>query len=314
MDDRTSPPVDPSAAPNRGEEPRLLDRVRLALRGRHYSPRTERAYVAWIRRYVVFHQKRHPAEMGAAEVAAFLTALATRGRVSASTQNQAFSALLFLYREVLRIPVSGLETVLRAKRPARVPMVLAREEVAAVLRHLRGAPWLMASLMYGSGLRLLECARLRIKDLDFARGEITVHDGKGRKDRVTLLPARLTEPLRAQIARTRRQHEADLAWGAGSVALPEALEKKYPSAPWEWPWQWVFPAARLYTDRGTGRRRRHHLHESVLQRAFREAMRTSGIPKPATCHTLRHYAGSRIMPGPASDLHGAWDLSLSSSA
>ncbi|HEY7515032.1 MAG TPA: integron integrase, partial [Vicinamibacteria bacterium] len=276
MDDRTSPPVDPSPAPNRGEEPRLLDRVRLALRGRHYSPRTERAYVAWIRRYVVFHQKRHPAEMGAAEVAAFLTALATRGRVSASTQNQAFSALLFLYREVLRIPVSGLETVLRAKRPARVPMVLAREEVAAVLRHLRGAPWLMASLMYGSGLRLLECARLRIKDLDFARGEITVHDGKGRKDRVTLLPARLTEPLRAQIARTRRQHEADLAWGAGSVALPEALEKKYPSAPWEWPWQWVFPAARLYTDRGTGRRRRHHLHESVLQRAFREAMRTSG--------------------------------------
>jgi len=292
-----SPQV-PSPPPSQSPQPPLLfERVRLAIRGRHYSPRTEKAYLGWIRRFILFHGKRHPDVLGVPEVTAYLAHLAIAGHVSASTQNQAFSAILFLYRDVLGRELAGLEDTPRAKRPIRLPLVLARSEVQDVLRHLRGVPWLMCSLMYGSGLRLLECCRLRVKDVDFHRAEILVRDGKGRKDRVTILPDRLVPVLRQHLERVERQHQRDLEGRAGYVALPDALARKYPNASREWPWQWVFPARRIYVDEATGERRRHHLHESLLQRVFAEAVRASGLSKPATCHTLRHCAGSRIMPG-----------------
>jgi len=275
--------------------PRLLDRVRAAIRARHYSPRTEAAYVGWIRRFILFHGKRHPLELGEAEVTGFLTSLATGGRVAASTQNQALSALLFLYREVLKRELAWLDGVVRAKRPVRLPVVLSREEVAALMRQLRGVERIMASLLYGAGLRLLECCRLRVKDVDFDRREITVRDGKCGKDRVTLLPERLTAPLAAHLERVRRLHEEDLRAGTGSVELPAALERKYPRAPWEWGWQWVFPATRHYVDAQSGRRRRHHLHESVLQRAVREAALKCGLAKPASCHALRHSFATHLL-------------------
>jgi integron integrase len=286
----------PSAAPA-SPPPRLLDRVRQALRARHYSPRTEKAYVSWIRRYIFFHGKRHPDQMGSAEVTAFLSSLASRGRVTASTQNQAFSALLFLYRDVLGRELTGLAASTRAKPAVRVPLVLTPEEVTAVLQHLHGVVWLMASLMYGAGLRLLECCHLRIKDLDFARGELTVRDGKGRKDRVTILPSSLEKPLRAHLDSVIRQHEADLRAGMGSVALPAALGRKYPRAAWSQGWQWVFPATRFYRDPATGLRRRHHLHETVVQRAFVGAVQAARLAKPATCHTLRHSFATHLLEG-----------------
>jgi integron integrase len=272
---------------HRSGTPRFLDQVRQAIRARHYSPRTEKAYVRWTVRFIVFHGKRHPREMGGPEIERFLTDLATRGRVSASTQNQALSALLFLYQEVLHCRLDELRGIVRAKRPARLPVVVSRDEVAALLGHLHGTTWLMASLLYGSGHRLLECCRLRVKDLDFQRCAITVRDGKGQKDRVTVLPVRLKDPLAAHVERVRIQHQADLRRGAGNVELPNALRAKYPRAPWEWCWQWVFPASRSYVT-NTGERRRHHLHESVLQRAVKDAVRAAGIPKPASPHSLRH--------------------------
>lgn len=272
----------------------VIERTRQALRSRHYSVRTEKAYVGWIERYVSHHGGRHPDEVGPDGVGAFLSHLAGVKHVSASTQNQAFSALLFLYRDVLGRDLL-LPEVLRAKRPDRLPLVLSRAEVAAILRELHGVPWVMASLMYGSGLRLLECASLRVKDVDLARRELTVRDGKGRKDRVTVLPVALAEPLRRQLSRARRQHEADLRSGAGAVQLPQALSLKYPRAAWEWPWQWVFPARRTYMDPATRQIRRHHLHESALQRAFKDAVRLSGVPRPASCHTLRHCFATHLL-------------------
>jgi integron integrase len=269
--------------------------VRAAIRARHYSSRTERAYVGWIKRLIVFHHKRHPDQMGAEEVASFLSHLATREEVSASTQNQAFSALLFLYREVLGRDLDGLRGVVRAKPSSRLPLVLSRSEAAAILGQIQGVPGLMASLMYGSGLRLLECCRLRVKDLDFDLQQITVRDGKGRKDRITVLPAALAEPLRRHLETVRQQHTRDLGSGCGSVALPEALERKYARAPWDWAWQWVFPATRSYRDPTTGQWRRHHLHETVLQRAFTAAVRAAHVPKPATCHTLRHSFATHLL-------------------
>jgi integron integrase len=274
---------------------RLLDSVRSVLRTRHFSRRTEAAYVAWIRRFIFFHDKRHPDALGAPEVTGYLSYLASNRQVSASTQNQAFSALVFLYREVLGRELAGLEQVPRARLPERLPLVLAREEVAAILRFMRGTPRLMCALMYGSGLRLLECCRLRVKDVDLARQELVVHDGKGRKDRVTVLPARLVPPLRAHLDRVQRQHNADLEGQAGCVALPGALARKYPNAHREWAWQWVFPATRIHTDVATGERRRHHLHESLLQREFVAAVRAAKLTKPATCHTLRHSFATHLL-------------------
>ncbi|MGH7391149.1 MAG: integron integrase [Candidatus Rokuibacteriota bacterium] len=276
-------------------KPRLLDRVREAIRARHYSRRTEKTYVAWIRRYILFHGKRHPADMGAAEITRFLTSLAVEGRVAASTQNQALSALLFLYREILQQEVPWLDDLVYAKRPQHLPVVLTREEVRAVLAEMQGVPRLMAVLLYGAGLRLLECARLRVQDVDLARSQIVVRGGKGNKDRLTLLPDAIKVDLGRHLEWTGRQHQTDLTHGAGWVELPWALARNYPNAGREWPWQWVFPATRIYVDRLTGQRRRHHLHESVLQRAVRVATLRSGVPKRVSCHTFRHSFATHLL-------------------
>ncbi len=251
--------------------------------------------MAWIRRYIVFHGKRHPAEMGAVEVTQFLSSLAQQDHVAASTQNQALSALLFLYRQVLQVEMPWLDNVVRVKRSERLPVVLTREEVRAVIRELQGPPRLMAILLYGAGLRLLECARLRVKDVDFATNQIIMRAGKGDRDRVTMLPAVVKPDLVRHVEMVRRQHEADLRHGAGWVELPWALARKYPNAGREWAWQWVFPATRIYVDRETGQRRRHHLHESVLLRAVKEAVRRAGIAKRATCHTFRHSFATHLL-------------------
>jgi integron integrase len=282
-------------APAAPPQPKLLDRVRHAVRARHYSRRTEKAYVHWIKRYIFFHGKRHPGDMGGAEVGEFLTALAVRDRVAASTQNQALNALLFLYREVLGIQLPWLDDVVRAKRSQHLPVVLSRGETQAVLGQLEGVPRLMAVLLYGAGLRLLECCRLRIKEVDFAANQITVRDGKGGKDRRTVLPAAVKADLARHVERVRKQHERDLAHGAGWVELPWALDRKYPNAGREWGWQWVFPATRFYWDAATGQHRRHHLHESVVQRAVREAVLKAGIGKRATCHTFRHSFATHLL-------------------
>jgi integron integrase len=237
---------------------------------------------------------RHPDQMGESEISAYVTYLATRRKLSASTQSQALSALLFLYRNVLRRELNLME-IARAKIPARRPVVLSRQEVDGVLGRLHGTPRLMASLMYGAGLRVLESCRLRVKDIDFERRELNIRDGKGEKDRITVLPARLIEPLKERLRRVQSQHERDLKAGAGAVQLPYALGRKYPQAIYDWGWQWIFPATRIYTDLETGERRRHHLHETVVQRAVHQAVRESGITKPATCHTFRHSFATHLL-------------------
>ena len=262
---------------------------------RHLSRRTEKAYVGWIRRFIVFHGKRHPADMGSAEVTRFLTSLATDARVAASTQNQALAALLFLYRVVLERDVGWLDDLVRAKQPARLPVVLSRDEVGRVLVALDGDARLVATLMYGGGLRLLECLRLRVKDADFQRGQLVVRGGKGDRDRVTVFPQACRAPLARHLERVRAQHERDVASGCGWVELPLALATKYPRAGREWPWQWVFPATRTYRDRETGRQRRHHLHETALQRAVREAAKRAGIVKRVTTHTFRHSFATHVL-------------------
>jgi len=274
---------------------RLLDRVRERIRVKHYSLRTEDAYLQWIRRFILFHGKRHPREMGAAEVEAFLSHLATAGRVSPSTQNQALSALLFLYREVLEIELPWLDGVVRAKRPRHVPVVLTENEVRALLAQLDGTRWLVACLLYSSGLRVLEGLRLRVKDLDFERREVTVRDGKGAKDRRAMLPERLIEPLRAHLERVRGLHERDLAEGFGEVYLPFALARKYPKAGRSWPWQYVFPSRNRSADPLDGVIRRHHLDEKVVQRAVSAAGRAAGIAKPVSPHVLRHSFATHLL-------------------
>jgi integron integrase len=288
------PPIRPRG-PRERPEPPLAERMRVELRARHYSGRTEKAYLGWLRRFASYHRGRRVEDLGRDEVAAYLATLATRDHVAASTQNQAFSALLFLYRDVLERDIPGLADVVRAKRPLRLPLVLAPDEVRAVLARVRSPYRIMAALMYGAGLRLLECCRLRVKDLDFHRHEIVVRDGKGRKDRVTVLPDALVERLQVHLERVHRWHQADLAAGAGSVLLPDALDRKYVEASHEWPWQWVFPAGRVYTDAESGERRRHHVHESAVQREFATAVRAAGLTKPATCHTLRHSFATRLL-------------------
>jgi len=273
----------------------LVQRLRQVVRQRHYSLRTEKSYAGWARRFLVFHRYPDPARLGAVEVRAYLTHLAMRQHVSASTQNQAFSALLFLFREVLGRKLEQLDDTPRAKRSVRLPVILARPEVRAILSRLRGRPWLVASLMYGGGLRLEECLSLRVKDVDFERRVLVIRDGKGRKDRETVFPQKLMEPLRGQLERVRGRHEGDLMDGRGAVSLPDALERKYPRAAWELGWQWLFPAAREYVDPQTGVLRRHHLHQTVVQRAFRIAVREAGVTKPATSHSLRHAFATHLL-------------------
>ena len=278
-----------------GKEPRLLDQIRARCRLRHYSIRTERAYVSWARRFILANGRRHPRDMGVAEVEAFLSTLATRDDVAASTQNQALSALLFLYREVLGMELPWMESVVRAKRPQKVPVVLSHDEVARLLAVLDGQPWLMAALLYGAGIRLMECVRLRVQDVDFGRREILVRNGKGGKDRRVPLPQRLHERLREQVDRVGLQHQADLLAGRGEVYLPHALSRKYPNAARELGWQYVFPSPRHSVDPRSGASRRHHLDEATLQRAVKAARVRAGIHKPATCHTLRHSFATHLL-------------------
>jgi integron integrase len=278
-----------------GRKPKLLDQVRETIWIRHYSVRTEEAYVSWIKRFILFHGKRHPLEMGEDEITRFLSALAVHEQVSASTQNQALCALLFLYRHVLDPDVRWLQDVIRAKRPQRLPVVLTRPEVKALLGALEGVHWIMASLLYGAGLRLLECLRLRVKDTDFSSHQILVREGKGNKDRRTILPAAVKERLAAHLEHVRQRHQYDLAQGFGRVYVPDALQRKYPHANSEWGWQWVFPASQISIDPRSGEHRRHHLHESVLQRAVKEAARTIRLTKTASCHTLRHSFATHLL-------------------
>jgi integron integrase len=277
--------------------PRLLDQVREAVRRRNYSYRTELVYVEWIKRFIHFSGKRHPSSMGAQEVTAFLNHLAGERNVAASTQNQALSAILFLYRHVLEQPLPWLDGMERAKRPVRVPTVLTREEVRRLLGAMRGTRWLMASLLYGAGLRLTECLRLRVKDVDFGYGQIVVRDGKGAKDRITMLPASVVEPLRRQLLVAKALHEADVAAGCGDVELPHALARKNPRAPYQWAWKWVFPSGRLSEDPRSGVRRRHHVYENYLTRGVKEAVRAAGIEKHVSCHTLRHSFATHLLEG-----------------
>lgn len=292
------------------QPPKLLDQVRERLRVKHYSIRTEQVYVDWIKRFIWFHGKRHPKEMGAREIEAFLTHLAVKSKVSASTQNQAKSALLFLYREVLEQKLPWLDKVTQAKASQRLPVVLTAGEAQAVLKRLSGTHWLIASLLYGAGLRLMEAVRLRVKDVEFARHEIIVREGKGGKDRVTMLPESVLEPLKRHLAKVKALHEEDLAAGGGDVYLPFALDlPKDPSPPpsprtrgegvsKEWGWQYVFPSAKLSVDPRSGVTRRHHVDEKGIQRAMKQAVRDTGIVKPATPHTLRHsFATHLLMAG-----------------
>jgi len=274
---------------------KLLDQVRDVIRRKHYSIRTEQAYIDWIKRFIIYHRKRHPGEMAEEEVAEFLTHLARDLNVAASIQNQALSALLFLYKEVLKHEIGWLEKVERAKKPPKLPVVLSRGEVKEIFRHLHGVPKLMAGLLYGSGLRLMECVRLRIKDIDFALAQINVRDAKGGKDRVTMLPLNLSEPLRRHLSRVKAQHEQDVEDGFGSVHLPFSLARKSPNAAGEWAWQYVFPSSRLSIDPRSGQKQRHHIAEGVLQSALKRAVDAAGIVKRANCHSLRHSFATHLL-------------------
>lgn len=275
--------------------PKLLDQVRTVLRSKHYSRRTETSYVDWIKRYILFHDKCHPLELGHADVEAFLSHLAIDEEVAASTQNQARSAVLFLYREVLGVAIDDLRNVVLAKTTSHLPTVLTKAETQAVLTQLSGPYRLMAQLLYGSGLRLLECMRLRVKDLDFAQQQLTVRAGKGMEDRLTILPASLIEPLQDHLRVVKRLHTEELAHGNGTVYLPFALERKYPNASREWIWQYVFPADRLSADPRTGIVRRHHRDERSLQKAVKAAVSRAGVDKHASCHTFRHCFATHLL-------------------
>jgi integron integrase len=275
--------------------PKLMAQVRYALRSRHYSKRTEDSYVVWIRRFIFFHNVRHPAEMAEAEVNQFLTHLAIKEKVSASTQNQALSALLFLYRYVLVRQLGQLGEVVRARKSKRLPVVLTRDEVKAVFRHLKGEQRLVAVLQYGTGMRLMECLRLRVKDVDFGADEILIRQGKGDKDRRSMLPEKVKAPLRQHLERVKKTHARDLADGYGRVPLPCALNRKYPNASREWGWQFVFPQLKRWVNPKTGEQGRHHIDESIIQKAIKTAVRAAEISKPATSHSLRHSFATHLL-------------------
>ena len=275
--------------------PKLLDQVRNLIRTRHYSIRTEEAYTYWIKHYIIFHGKQHPAGLGPDEINAFLSHLAVDRNVASSTQRQATSAILFLYRDVLGKNIDWIDNVEQAKRSLHIPVVFTRQEANDVLQRLGGTRWLMASLLYGCGLRLMECVRLRVKDIDFGYKQIVVRDGKGAKDRVTMLPQPLIDPLRDHLKKVRALHQQDIKEGFGRVHLPYALAKKYPNADAEFGWQYVFPAAKRSIDPRSGKQRRHHLAETVLQRAVRQAVRDAGISRPASCHTFRHSFATHLL-------------------
>jgi integron integrase len=289
------------------EAPKLLDQVRQAIRARHYSRRTEEAYVYWIRRFILFHGKRHPRAMGEPHVTAFVTMLASKERVSAPTQTQALSALIFMYRSVLRQEIGELPDIPRARASTHVPVVLGAPDVRRVLNALDGVPRLVASLLYGAGLRLQECLEMRVKDIDFDRREITIRRGKGGKDRRVMLPEVVREPLARHLGDVKRVHEKDLAAGVGRVVLPEALARKYPTAPLEWRWQFVFPAARICRDPQYGPPSRFHVHESVIQRAVTAAAREAGVTARVTCHTFRHSFATHLLES-GSDIRTVQEL------
>jgi len=277
------------------KKPMLLEVVRQRIRLKHYSHRTEKSYIHWIRRFVRFHNRRHPRTLGKPEIESFLTHLAVERKVSASTQNQAFNALLFLYREVMELEMPQLDNVQRAKKPQRLPTVLSPEEVRQVLSQLDGKYWIAGNLLYGSGLRLLECLSLRVQDIDFGMSQVTVRAGKGNKDRVTILPDTVVEQLKLHLEKTRLQHTRDLDRGLGRVYMPVALTRKYPRAAFEWPWQFIFPSTTYIQDRDTGYTVKYHLHEKALQRAIRNAVVKSGITKRATAHTFRHSFATHLL-------------------
>jgi len=284
-----------AAPPTTAKPPKLLDRLRHACRIRHYSLRTEDAYFDWCRRFILFHSKRHPAEMGVAEINAFLTHLAVDRHVAASTQNQAFSAILFLYRHVLEVEPGLLTGAVRAQRPKRLPVILSRDEVGRILDHMSGSFRLIAGLLYGSGLRVIEGLRLRVHDLDFSAGEILVRHGKGGKDRRTMLPAALVPALHKHLERVRDLHGRDLARGRGRTLLPDALDRKYPDAPAAWGWQWVFPAVKHSTDPRSGQVVRFHAHPGPVSRAVTTAARAAGVCKPVSAHSLRHAFATHLL-------------------
>lgn len=276
-------------------KPKLLEQVRQAIRARHYSIRTEQAYVRWVKRYVLFHGKRHPGEMGEQEISCYLNHLAVKCNVSASTQNQALCAILFLYREILDRDIDFIKDLIWAKRPQRLPVVLTHEEVRRILDEISGTRQLMAKLLYGSGMRHSELLRLRVKDVDFEYNQIIIRSGKGAKDRVTMLPESVKDELRAHIDKVQELHKSDLAEGFGSVHLPYALERKYPNAIWEFGWQYVFPARDFSIDPRSGRTQRHHVGDDVLPRAIKQALRKTGIHKQASCHTFRHSFATHLL-------------------
>lgn len=289
------------------DKPRLLDQVRDSLRLRHYSLRTEATYIQWIKRFILYHEKRHPLEMGEQEITAFLTHLAVDKHVAPSTQNQALAAILFLYKEVLERELDWMDDIVRAKRSVRIPEVLSPEQVRRLIDRLEGTHQLMARLLYGTGMRLMEAVRLRVRDVDFHYRQITVRNGKGNKDRVTVLPASLLEPLKAHLARVKTLHEKDLADGFGRVYLPYALSRKYPSADREWGWQYVFPASTRSTDPRSGAVRRHHVFEQNLQRAIKQAVMNLGFPGRVSTHTLRHSFATHLLEG-GSDIRTVQEL------
>ncbi|MBN1474250.1 MAG: integron integrase [Syntrophaceae bacterium] len=276
-------------------KPKLLDQLSQAMRSRHYSRKTEATYIHWIKRFIFFHNVRHPKDMAEPEINAFLTNLAVKEHVSASTQNQALCAIIFLYKYVLDRKIGDIGEVIRAKKSVRLPVVMTKSEVKAILENLKDDKWIIAYLMYGAGLRLMECLRLRIQDLDFSKNQIIVRSGKGDKDRITMFPESVKKPLIEHLSKVKKIHESDIANGFGRVLLPDALTRKYPNASKKWCWQWVFPQNTLWHNKKTGEHGRHHIHETIIQKLVKDAVVKAGLVKRATCHTFRHSFATHLL-------------------